>query len=265
VKLPNFARRYSKEGACLIAGCALGYLIGASGGRWVSTGNGRTIVNTRTGEIRSSFTGEPLVESSVSQLDIEERARLESAAAKGEESLDRTLAQFQERRRRLGLPPLEISNEDRALWLIDAPSANGGTRRIVYDNDWNAFPPVKPSTPKAQTRTMTEADFWAMGTSQTTAEGHQETISRNAELFKQLQQFVASHPTIIINGFNVAWEHHTKAFRVADHLGSYQREQLLDILGKAIVDERYRADKSIQQAIDALKEYHPTVHSSVSP
>lgn len=124
VKRLSIVRRYGKEAACVLGGCLVGYLLSSmSDSRWVSTGNGRTVLNARTGEIRDSFTGEPILKDTTSQLEVEERDRLRRAAANGEASLASSLAQFQERRRSLGLPPLEISNEDWALWLLDEPAS----------------------------------------------------------------------------------------------------------------------------------------------
>jgi hypothetical protein len=254
--LRSFIQAHAKESACLLAGCVLGYLIAWSGGRWVSTGNGRTILNTRTGEIRNSFTGKPIVESNESQLDVEERDRLRRAAREGEAGLDRVLAQFQERRKRLGLPALEVSNEDRALWLVDAP-ANGDSQENRPGSWAVTSRPAQPMPLQAGSGTISLDNR--------RFQEEEKAIARNAALFKQLQQFIASHPTIIVSGTNVAWQYHTKAFRVTDRLGAYEREQLLDVLGKARLDERYRGDKTIQQAIDALKAYQPLDRHVVSP
>ncbi len=296
MKLPAIVRRYGKEAACVAGGCLLGYLLSSvSGGRWVSTGNGRTVLNTRTGEIRDSFTGEPILKVTTSQLEVEERDRLRRAAEKGEARLASALAQFQERRRSLGLPPLEISNEDRALWLLDAPASlarqgdhNGGS--IVESPSGDPSGPIhakaaieaegvaRRNALRARLRACDDAalaqeiaklksDGDVRGTkiaeAFTASRAHD---ARKAKVFKELQEFADEYADVrdASSYTNTAWQSATQPLRISDELSSREANRLLDVLGQITGFSKYRTNEAFRRAIQLVREYESLMETDTA-
>jgi hypothetical protein len=294
VKLPAIVRRYGKEAAWVAGGCLVGYLLAStSGGRWVSTGNGRTVLNTRTGEIRDSFTGEAILNNTTSQLEVEERDRLRRAAAKGEASLANSLAQFQERRRSLELPPLEISNEDRALWLLDAPASSklGATRHDRFgiveapngDPDGSVRAKAKAEAEGVANRNALRARLRACDDAALAQElaklkdsGDVRAIkiveaftasrahnSQKEKIFKELQDFADKNADVrdASTYTNAAWQSVTQPLRISDELTSKEANRLLDVLGQITGYIKYRTNEDFRRAIQLVREYQTLVET----
>lgn len=211
----------------------------------------------------------------------------------GKSNLDNALAQFQERRRSLGLPPLEISNDDRALWLLDAPeftisekikhdrfggviaeTLNGDSEESIQAQAAVEEEVAKRNAFRARLRSFDDAAL-AQELAKLKANGDAKLTeianafiasradeARKAGIFKELQTVADEY--VDVSYTNAVWKSATQPLRISDKLTPEEANRLLDALGQITGFDKYRTNESFKRAIKLVREYQsPTKTGSV--
>jgi len=147
---------------------------------WSASGDGKTIFNTRTGELRYTASGR-----SVSEVNAERAAAYEANQEQ-----------------------YKIDQEKR--------DQEGISRTLVKEQKTNAI------------------------------------RSHNSAIYFRVKKFVDDHPKIVPT---YEWEHVTRPFRTGMLLTRNEHSNLLDFLGRAVINEPHRSDASFSDAIGELKKW----------
>lgn len=226
---------------CLVSGVLLSAIFfGAFGRRWQASGDGRTIYNTRTGELRYTYSGESVKEvrerKEAKEASQTKRAQQEAGMAR---LIDRELAEEEAERAKARLLP--AMNQTRQTIAKEGVS---GLKEDFLFRLWSDTYDLQ-SAGLVSEELASEAKQWV-----------ERKRKRNEEVFEQLKEFVNKHPKLSDRVFtSVHWEPATRPFRIADSLKPPEKERLLEVLGTAItkVEEKYILD--CERAIGLLREY----------
>jgi hypothetical protein len=231
-------------GVGAVAGALGSYMLE---GTWKPTGDGRTIFNSRTGEIRLSATGESVVIYR-QRLEAEQlRAAADEAKRKRAEQL---AAEESAARKRAQLTTYEFMATNGGS---SAPQSRGRAERNALRSA------LRQSSDSHLSSKL--AEFMAAGDQQGAeiCEAHIEARRRvglKQDLFAELKAFTEKYPNVFTSTVTlIEWVNATQPLRIKDALSQGECAILLGALGEVVVHKDFQRNDDFAQAIRVVREY----------